>query len=135
MLLQNKTSPNTRLTLRRRPAPPPGFGFLLGQSLRTFGSCSFPRKTSPTVCQPWSCFTSPYSGCQTVVNLKRYMLRRQCRLGLRFFARSVAALAPTQKTAPHWVRPRWAYPTSYTLNVRRHNRKYSIKIMNMIDNI
>ena len=28
---------------------------------------------STTVYQPWSCFASPYSGCQTVANLERYV--------------------------------------------------------------
>ena len=32
-----------------------------------------PTPPSPTFCQPWSCFASPYSGCQNVSYLERYM--------------------------------------------------------------
>jgi hypothetical protein len=36
------------------------------------GRLKAPTPHSTTVCQPWSCSASPYTGWQTVVNLERY---------------------------------------------------------------
>ena len=54
-----QTAYNKRYTLRRRSAAP-GFG-------RLGHGYAIPTPPSPTFCQPWSCFASPYPGWQTVV--------------------------------------------------------------------
>ena len=60
-----RTSYNTRLTLRRLTA-----AWATQNTVRALPSAVF---CSATFCQPWSCFASPYSGRQNVVNLKRYV--------------------------------------------------------------
>jgi hypothetical protein len=43
----------------------------------------FPRKPTPTVCQPWSCYASPYSGWQTVIYHQTL-----CEIGAKLFLKN-----------------------------------------------
>ena len=54
----------------RVPGAPPAH---LTAASRIAACAPFPRHCSGTVCQPWSCYASPYSGWQNVIYSRNVM--------------------------------------------------------------